>query len=123
MSKIHIDGVIAVLPVKNQEKAIAWYKNLLGRDSDIIPAKGVAEWHLSHNSWLQITTNSTDLDQLGKAKVMISVNNLEKQINMCDEANIERSTIVEYSEFIKTFNVIDPDGNKISFVQDISYQH
>lgn len=122
MSSPNINSVIAVLQVEDQEKAVEWYKNLLGRDADIIPMEGVAEWQIADNAWIQVTIDPTDLDRIGKATVIIGVNNIEEQSSICDKSNIEHSEIIEYPEIIKMFEVVDPDGNKISFVEDISNQ-
>ena len=36
------------------------------------------------------------------------------------EANVSLGEVVEYPEIIKMADVVDPDGNKVTFVQDIS---
>lgn len=51
---------------------------------------------------------------------MISLNNLEAQCGICDEAKIKYSETVQYVEFIKMIKVMDPDRNQISFIEDIS---
>lgn len=123
MLNSNIDGVVTVFQVENQEKAIKWYEKLLGRKPDIMPNKNLVEWYLSKNSWLQITSNYTELNRVGRGAVMINVHSLEKQIAICNNANIEHGKIVEYLEFIKMFEVVDPDGNKISFLEDTSDQY
>ena len=57
MSCSNIYSVIAVVPVKNQDKAVGWYKKLPGRDADVVPMEGVAEWQLAENAWLQVTAD------------------------------------------------------------------
>ena len=117
MSKSNINSVIAVLPVKDQDAAVLWYKKLLGRDADIIPVDGVAEWQLAENAWIQVTT---DPERAGSATVIIGVNDIESQCKFCAAANVPHGEIIEYPEIIKMIEVIDPEGNKIAFVQDIS---
>ena len=70
MSSSNINSVIAVLPVNNQDIAVEWYKKLLGRDADIVPAEGVAEWQLAENAWIQVTT---DPERAGSATVIIGL--------------------------------------------------
>lgn len=120
MSKSNMNSVIAVLQVNDQEKALEWYKKLLGRDADFVPMEGVAEWQISENGWIQVTVDTTNPDRIGKATVIIGVNNIEMQSNLCDKNDIEHSEVIEYPEIIKMFEVIDPDGNKIAFVEEIS---
>jgi len=117
MSNANIDSVIAVVPVKNQAEAVAWYKKLLGRYADIVPVDGVAEWQLAENAWLQVTT---DPERAGSTTVIVSVNDLDVQRTACAEANVLLGEVVEYPNIVKMADVADPDGNKVAFVQDIS---
>ncbi len=117
MSKSNINSVIAVVSVRDQETAIEWYKRLFGRDADIVPVEGVAEWQLAENAWLQVTA---DPERAGGTTAIIGVNDIDIQCSACAAANVSHGEVVEYPEVIKMIEVIDPDGNKIAFVQDIS---
>jgi hypothetical protein len=117
MPNTNINSVIAVVPVEDQDTAVRWYKKLLGRDADIIPAEGVAEWQLAENAWIQVTS---DPERAGSTTVVIGVNNIEMQHSACVDANIPIGEIIEYPEVIKMTEVVDLDGNKIAFVQDVS---
>jgi hypothetical protein len=79
--------------------------------------EGVAEWQLAENAWLQV---GTDPEQAGNTTVTIGVNDIDAQYSALTEANLSHSEIVEYPEIIKMIEVIDPDGNKVVFIQDIS---
>ena len=113
----NINSVISVIPVKNFETALAWYKRLFGRDPDVVPMEGIAEWQLVENAWIQV---GTDPDRAGTTTVVIGVSDIEEQRKSCLDANLLVSEIEEYPEIIKMAEVTDPEGNKISFVQDIS---
>lgn len=117
MNNENIDSVIAVLPVKKQAEAVAWYKKLLGRGADIVPIDGVAEWQLAKTGWLQVTT---DPERAGNTTVVITVIDLDAQRAACAEAGVSIGEVVEYPDIVRMAEVIDPDGNKITFVQDIS---
>ncbi len=117
MPSSNINSVIAVLPVKDQDTAVGWYKKLLGRDADIVPIEGVAEWQLAESAWIQVTT---DPERAGSATVIIGVNDIDSQCALCAVANVPHGEVIEYPEIIKMIEVFDPDGNKIAFVQDIS---
>lgn len=117
MSSANIKSVIAVVPVKDYDKAVGWYTKLLGRDADIVPVDGVAEWQLADNAWLQVTA---DPERAGSTTVIIGVNDIHMQRSACAEANVPLGEVVEYPEIIKMAETVDPDGNKVAFIQDIS---
>ena len=52
--KSNINSVVSVLPVKDYSVAIAWYAQLLGREADLVPVEGVAEWHITDGAWIQV---------------------------------------------------------------------
>lgn len=41
-----------------------------------MPNKNLAEWYLSKNSWLQITSNYIELNRVGRGAVMVNVHSL-----------------------------------------------
>jgi predicted enzyme related to lactoylglutathione lyase len=117
MPIVNLESVIAVVPVTDQVTAVTWYKKLLGRDADVVPIDGVAEWQLAEKVWLQVTT---DPDNVGNTTVIISVNDIDAQCTACTEANVSLGEVVEYPGIVKMVDAIDPDGNKITFVQELS---
>jgi len=117
MSTQNINSVISVIPVKNFDLALEWYRKLFERDPDVVPMEGIAEWQLVENAWIQV---SIDPERAGSTTVVICVDDVESQCKVCLDANFPVGEIVEYPEIIKMTEIIDPDGNKIAFVQDIS---
>jgi len=117
MSDENINSVISVIPVKNFQESLTWYKRLVGRDPDVVPMEGIAEWQIVGNAWIQV---SIDPDRAGNTTLVLCVNDLEAQCKICSVSDLPIGEIVEYPEIIKMAEIIDPEGNKISFVQDIS---
>jgi len=117
MSAQNINSVISVIPVKDFELTLEWYRKLFERDPDVVPMEGIAEWQLVENAWIQV---SIDPERAGSTTVVIGVNDVEVQCKSFSDANLPIGEIVEYPEIIKMAEIIDPEGNKISFVQDIS---
>jgi predicted enzyme related to lactoylglutathione lyase len=115
--KSSINSVVAVIPVKSFDNASTWYATLLGREADLVPVEEVAEWQLTEGAWLQV---STDPDRAGGTTVVIGVDDIEQQRQLCEDAGITLSGVQEYPGVIKMAEVCDPDGNKVSFVEDIS---
>jgi len=117
MSIVNLESVIAVVPVTDQVTAVTWYKKLLGRNADVVPIDGVAEWQLAEKIWLQVTT---DPDNAGNTTVIVSVSDIDEQRTACAEANVSLGEVVEYPGIVKMVDASDPDGNKITFVQELS---
>ncbi|TPD54370.1 MAG: VOC family protein [Thalassolituus maritimus] len=112
-----INSLVAVIPVKDFDKASAWYATLLGREADLIPVDEVAEWQLAEGAWLQV---STDPERAGSTTVVFGVDDLEQQRQLCNDAGITLGDVQEYPGVIKMADICDPEGNKVSFVEDIS---
>lgn len=117
MPSSNINSVFAVVSVRNQQDAVRWYANLIGRDADMIPVEGVAEWQLADSAWLQVTEDS---ERAGTSTVIVGVNDIETQCRACAEANVPHGEVIEYPNVIRMLELVDPDGNKIAFVEDIS---
>ena len=117
MSIVGLDSVVAVVPVTNQVAAVTWYKALLGRDADVVPAEDVAEWELAPGAWLQVTTEP---EGAGNTTVVLVVSDIDAQRAACAEANVALGDLTEYPGIVKTVDAVDPDGNKVTFVQDLS---
>jgi len=117
MPIVNLESLIAVVPVMDQATAVNWYKKLLGRDADVVPIDGVAEWQLAEKAWLQVTA---DPDNVGNTTVIINVSDLDAQRTACAEADVSLGEVVEYPGIVKMVDAIDPDGNKITFVQELS---
>ena len=117
MSSTNISNVVAVVPVKDHQKAVGWYTKLLGREADLVPMDGVAEWQLADNAWLQV---GADPERAGNTTVIIGVNDIDVQCSFCAKAGVPLGEVVEYPEIIKMAETVDPEGNKVAFVQDIS---
>jgi len=48
------------------------------------------------------------------------VSDLDVRRTACAEANVSLGEVVEYPGIVKMIDAIDPDGNKITFVQELS---
>jgi predicted enzyme related to lactoylglutathione lyase len=117
MVVVGLDSVIAVVPVTDQVTAVTWYKTLLGRDPDVVPTDGVAEWELAPGAWLQVTK---DPGRAGNTTVVLVVADIDAQRAACSEAGVALGAVTEYPGIVKTVDAVDPDGNEVTFVQDLS---
>jgi predicted enzyme related to lactoylglutathione lyase len=109
-------NVVGVLPVADFDAAISWYAKLLGRDPDLEPDEGVAEWQIAENAWIQVSANP---EFAGKTAIVIGVDDIEAHVADCEKAGIATGEIIDYG-VVKLINTTDPAGNTVTFVQTIS---
>lgn len=117
MSSSNMTNVVAVVPVKDHPAATGWYAKLFGREADVVPMDEVAEWQLASNAWVQV---AADAEHAGGTTVVIGVEDIQLQRSLCTKADVPLGEVVEYPGVIKMAEAVDPDGNKVVFVQDIS---
>jgi hypothetical protein len=117
MSNVKITNMVAVVPVEDHARATSWYSKLLGREADLVPVEDVAEWQLAGSAWLQV---GKDPERAGSTTVVIGVDDIQVLHSIRAKTDIPLGEIVEYAGVIKMAEVLDPDDNKVVFVQDIS---
>jgi catechol 2,3-dioxygenase-like lactoylglutathione lyase family enzyme len=114
---VPLNDISAVVATRDYATARAWYGRILGRDPDLEPIDGVAEWQITATAWLQLIE---DADRAGTSAVRFGVNDLASQIAELNDAGIATGEPVIIADMIKVVDVADPDGNEVSFVEDIS---
>jgi hypothetical protein len=116
MAGSNLQNVVAVLPVVDHAAAVAWYQRWIGRAPDVVPMDGIAEWGLADNAWIQVTA---DPDSAGKTTVVVGVGDVDAQRATCETAGVTVGDVNDLG-FIKTAEAVDPAGNTILFVQEMS---
>lgn len=115
-SSSNFTSVVSILPVKDHAKALAWYKSWIGRDPDLVPMEGMAEWNVVEGGWIQV---GLDPENAGGTTAVLGVRSLEQQLETCVQAKIKTSEVQDHG-FIKMFTIKDPDGNQVAFVQEVA---
>lgn len=105
-------NVLAVMPVADHAGAVAWYKKWIGRDPDIEPMEGVAEWQLAENAMIQV---GHDEEAAGNGNVIVGVDDIDELVSSLAKVGVTCGEIQDYG-FIKLSELDDPEGNKINFV-------
>jgi hypothetical protein len=71
------NDVAAVVATRDYTAARAWYSGLVGREPDLEPVDGVAEWQVAAAAWLQLVEEP---ERAGKSMVRFGVADLDAQI-------------------------------------------
>jgi catechol 2,3-dioxygenase-like lactoylglutathione lyase family enzyme len=110
------NDIAAVIATKDYAAARGWYVRVLGREPDLEPIEGVGEWQIAATAWLQL---AEDHYRAGRTAVRIGVDDLAAQIADLTAEGIDTGEVVVIADMVKVVDVADPDGNEVSFVQDL----
>jgi hypothetical protein len=111
------NDICAVVATRDYTTARSWYSRLFGREPDLEPVERVAEWQITAAAWLQLVQ---DPDRAGKSAVRFGVDDLSAQIEELNAEGIATGELVVIADMVKVVDVADPDGNEVSFVQDLT---
>jgi hypothetical protein len=111
------NDIAAVVATRDYTAARSWYSRLIGREPDIEPIDRVAEWQITATAWLQL---AEDAARAGKSAVRIGVDDVAAQTAELTELGIATGDLVEIAGMVKVIDIVDPDGNEVSFVEDLS---
>ncbi|MGE2722232.1 VOC family protein [Mycolicibacterium celeriflavum] len=110
------NDVAAVVATRDFAAARSWYSEVIGREPDLEPIEGVAEWQIAATAWLQLMQ---DHDRAGRSAVRIGVDDLAAQMAELAELGIETGEVVVIAGLVRVVDIADPDGNEVSFVEDL----
>jgi hypothetical protein len=111
------NDIAAVVATRHYTTARSWYSRVIGRGPDLEPIDGVAEWQITATAWLQLVEEP---QRAGKTAVRIGVDDLGVQIAELHQAGVATGEPVVIAGMVKVIDVADPDGNEVSFVEEIS---
>lgn len=115
MKKIVMKSLISVFQVSDIDQSLNWYKKWLG-EPDVIPMEGMAEYQIAPNAWLQLSCDESSDKKT--STIVIGVEDIHLTQKTLQDNGIEVSDIADY-EVVLTIDVFDPDGNQITFVQEV----
>lgn len=114
---VAIDKVLADVAVDDFASALTWYERLLGRPADAAPMEGLAEWHLAEGGGIQVSDYE---DRAGSSNVTLVVSSLDEQLAALEAEGIPVGPIQGTPGFVKAATVSDPEGNEITFAEDLT---
>lgn len=112
MIKEKITSLISVLPVANIERSLKFYTKLFGVP-DVQPVEGVAEYQFGAKSWIQLSLEENPKP----GAVILGVKDIQDIKQALDSLGIDNPEILDFEGFM-VLEVQDPDGNRLSFVQE-----
>lgn len=114
-----LKNVLAFIAVRDIDDAIRWYKMLLGREPDMQPMPGLAEWKFEAGGWLQVNENKL---LAGRSSITLVETDIEHRAKTLRKSGIEPKSVT-MGELVSLVIITDPDGNRVVFAQGKDEKH
>jgi predicted enzyme related to lactoylglutathione lyase len=111
---VTMEVLFASVPVANLQVAMDWYELVFGRAPDIVPNSNEVMWRVAGNGWLYVIE---DPGRAGRTVVTISVTDLDQVVAEFSGRGINAGPIEAVGDAGRKANVVDADGNVISWIQ------
>jgi predicted enzyme related to lactoylglutathione lyase len=108
-----IDQVLAVVPVSDLDTARPWYELLVGRSEDNHPMETLVEWRITETAWIQVFE---DPERAGSTLLNFAVDDLDKHVAELTARSLTPDSIQSANKGVRLSSVVDPDGNRITFI-------
>ncbi|AWT54495.1 VOC family protein [Mycolicibacterium smegmatis] len=113
-----VNDIAAVVATGRFDEALAWYGCIFGREPDLRPVAGVAEWQLTATAWLQLITDEA---RAGRTAVRFGVTDLaDTRAALAGRGLIAAAEPRVIADLVAVLEITDPDGNEVSFVQELT---
>jgi predicted enzyme related to lactoylglutathione lyase len=103
------------LPVTDLNKAVEWYRRLLGEVEEINPAPGVWEFQITSSGWLQLF--ESEPNGSNSAVVRFESDDIEASRMLAVSLGTDVAEIQTVPEAVRYFEFRDPFGNQLSFYE------
>lgn len=115
MMRNKIKSATVGLPVTDLNRAIDWYRQLLGELEEISPVEGVWEVRVTPSFWLQLFELETD--ESSSKVVRFETSDIELSHKLVLSLDIDSGQIETVPEAVRYFEFRDPFGNLLSFYE------
>jgi len=104
--------LFAGLPVRDYERARAWYERLLGSAPSLLPNDVEAVWELAEHRYVFIEVRP---EHAGHAMHTVILDDLDARVREIAARGLEPDVQETYSNGVRKMIYRDPDGNEIGF--------
>jgi predicted enzyme related to lactoylglutathione lyase len=104
--------LFAGLPVRDYERAVAWYERLLGSAPSFLPNDVEAVWEIAEHRYVFVEVRP---GHAGHAMHTVIVDDLEARVGAIAGRGLEPAERETYSNGVQKVIYRDPDGNEIGF--------
>ncbi len=104
--------LFAGLAVSEYQRALTWYKRLLGSEPAFLPNATEAVWELAEHRYLYIAELP---ERAGRALLTVFVDDLDDRVGSISARGIEPAAQETYGNGVRKVVYRDPDGNEIGF--------
>jgi len=104
--------LFAGLPVRDYERALAWYERLLGSAPSFLPNDVEAVWELGEHRYVFIEVRP---EHAGHAMHTVIVDDLDARVREIAARGLEPDLQETYANGVRKMIYQDPDGNEIGF--------
>lgn len=111
---MNLDSVVFF--TNDLEKIISFYRDTIGLEVEYITGN-FASFVFPNGAKLGIKIPSKDREIPGHQTVFISTDNIEKTLEKIQNKSIKLYEELAEQDWGKYFSILDPDGNKVLFVE------
>jgi predicted enzyme related to lactoylglutathione lyase len=112
-----ITHVFAGIAVADYDSALAWYTRFFGRSSDVIVTENESMWQVAEAAWIYVVG---DANRAGSALLTLLVDDLEDHVAELAQRGLATSAIETVPGLYRKAVMTDPEGNTLSFGEDLS---
>jgi predicted enzyme related to lactoylglutathione lyase len=103
----------SVLPVKDQDAALAWYAAFFGRPADEVVGDETM-WMVTETAWVVLAPHE---DAAGSGILTLGVEGLDEVLARITAHGAEHEPVETYGDGVRHVVLRDPDGNSVSLAE------
>jgi len=107
-----VPDLFAGHPVTDYDRALNWYRQLLGAEPAFYPNEREAVWPVSEHGYLYIELLP---EPAGHARNLLFVEDLAERVAAAAGRGLEPAAEERFDNGVRKVTYRDPDGNEVSF--------